>query len=244
MVQALQRTAVRGPTLVRLLARIADVDVSESRQSLSDRLSEWLGWPDAITLSTALAGAPPAAARFAQAAGGDASSLCAHARRSLTAAITAATRAPSMRGASAAQAAAAADTTADYADFRQRYLAVQQAMETDLGDLRARLRVMVAAMGPEMARLATVDAAMERALGARERGLFATVPALLGAHFERLRDAQQPTPAADADTTETRAAAPGAWLRAFRTDMQSVLLAELDVRFQPVEGLLAALRTR
>jgi len=25
--------------------------------------------------------------------------------------------------------------------------------------------------------------------------------------------------------------------------MQSVLLAELDVRFQPVEGLLAALRT-
>jgi Protein of unknown function (DUF3348) len=26
--------------------------------------------------------------------------------------------------------------------------------------------------------------------------------------------------------------------------MQSVLLAELDLRFQPVEGLLAALRTR
>ncbi|MGR5503917.1 DUF3348 family protein [Vibrio sp. DNB22_10_4] len=26
--------------------------------------------------------------------------------------------------------------------------------------------------------------------------------------------------------------------------MQSVLLAELDVRFQPVDGLLAALRTR
>jgi hypothetical protein len=30
----------------------------------------------------------------------------------------------------------------------------------------------------------------------------------------------------------------------FRMDIQSVLLAELDVRFQPVEGLLAALRTR
>jgi hypothetical protein len=28
----------------------------------------------------------------------------------------------------------------------------------------------------------------------------------------------------------------------FRKDMQSVLLAELDIRFQPVEGLLAALR--
>jgi hypothetical protein len=30
----------------------------------------------------------------------------------------------------------------------------------------------------------------------------------------------------------------------FRKDMQSVLLAELDLRFQPVEGLLAAVLTR
>ncbi|KAE8755722.1 DUF3348 family protein, partial [Paraburkholderia madseniana] len=36
---------------------------------------------------------------------------------------------------------------------------------------------------------------------------------------------------------------PGTWLNTFRKDMQSVLLAELDVRLQPVEGLLAALRT-
>ena len=36
----------------------------------------------------------------------------------------------------------------------------------------------------------------------------------------------------------------GAWLDTFRKDMRSVLLAELDIRFQPVEGLLAALRTR
>jgi hypothetical protein len=35
---------------------------------------------------------------------------------------------------------------------------------------------------------------------------------------------------------------PGAWLDAFRKDMRSVLLAELDIRFQPVEGLLSALR--
>ncbi len=35
---------------------------------------------------------------------------------------------------------------------------------------------------------------------------------------------------------------PGAWLAVFQNDMQSVLRAELDIRFQPVEGLLAALR--
>ncbi|WP_241018087.1 DUF3348 family protein, partial [Burkholderia sp. Ac-20349] len=66
MVQAPPRPALSGPTLVRLLARLADADVAESRQTLSDRLSQWLGWTDAITLSSALnaniaAVAPPTA---------------------------------------------------------------------------------------------------------------------------------------------------------------------------------------
>ncbi|HTJ93516.1 MAG TPA: DUF3348 domain-containing protein [Pararobbsia sp.] len=42
------------------------------------------------------------------------------------------------------------------------------------------------------------------------------------------------------DTTRTT----GAWLDKFRADMQSALHAELAIRFQPVEGLLAALRDR
>lgn len=41
-----------------------------------------------------------------------------------------------------------------------------------------------------------------------------------------------------------QASAPDSWLDTFRKDMQSVLLAELDLRFQPVGGLLAALRAR
>lgn len=44
--------------------------------------------------------------------------------------------------------------------------------------------------------------------------------------------------------TRPRHAVPDGWLDVFRKDMQSVLLAELDVRFHPIEGLLAALRTR
>ena len=35
----------------------------------------------------------------------------------------------------------------------------------------------------------------------------------------------------------------GPWLDTFRQDMHTVLLAELDTRMQPVEGLLAALRS-
>ncbi|MBN3805791.1 DUF3348 domain-containing protein, partial [Paraburkholderia sp. Ac-20336] len=44
MLQAPQRTALSGPALVRLLTRFAEVDAVESRQSLSDQLSQWLGW--------------------------------------------------------------------------------------------------------------------------------------------------------------------------------------------------------
>jgi hypothetical protein len=79
-----------------------------------------------------------------------------------------------------------------------------------------------------MARLAEVDAVMEAALTPREHALLAKVPELLGQRFERLRTAVHASPA---------------WLDGFRRDMQSVLLAELDLRFQPVDALLAALRT-
>jgi len=58
-----------------------------------------------------------------------------------------------------------------------------------------------------------------------------TVPLLLEKHFERLRKANRETPASD-----------DAWLAEYCKDMQSVLLAELNLRLQPVEGLLEALR--
>jgi len=87
-------------------------------------------------------------------------------------------------------------------------------------------------------------------LSERERNLLASLPVLLAAHFERLREASQKAAAAAGDGDHTdpaskaAAVAPDAWLDVFRKDMQSVLLAELEVRLQPVEGLLAALRSR
>jgi hypothetical protein len=63
------------------------------------------------------------------------------------------------------------------------------------------------------------------------------VPGLLGGHFERLREGEKRRLAEAQAQAES-----DVWLDVFRKDLQSVLLAELDVRFQPVEGLLAALR--
>ena len=90
-----------------------------------------------------------------------------------------------------------------------------------------------------MTRLAVVDAIMDRALLPKERALFGLIPKLLHTHFERLRLAEAPDLEAE---PAPQPITPGAWLDVFRKDMRSVLLAELDVRLQPVEGLLAALR--
>ncbi|CBJ41140.1 conserved hypothethical protein (plasmid) [Ralstonia solanacearum CMR15] len=246
MAQAPRRTALSGPTLVRLLARLTQIDVPESGQSLSDRLSRWLGWTDAIALSTALSQSPPAIALDAPSAGKDAASLCARVRTALAQAIAGTGEAHGRRGAPAQvpSRGASMDATADYADFRQRYLALQQTMQMEIADLRARLRRMLSAQTPDMARLAVLDASLEQALDAQERNLLARVPTLLGTHFERLRDAERQR-LADAHAPQNVASAPpGAWVDVFRRDMQSVLLAELEIRFQPVEGLLSALRTR
>ncbi|MGY6254289.1 DUF3348 domain-containing protein [Paraburkholderia caledonica] len=301
MLQALQRTAPSGPALIRLLARFADADVLEPRQSLSDRLSQWLGWTDAIALSSALTGAPPSVPAAARAFGSAEEAECARVRASLVKTITgdSAFAVARRRGAGYVEPQA---VPADYALFRQRYQAMQQSMETGVGNLRGRLRALLAAKTPAMGRLALLDAVMERALGERERNLLASVPVLLAGHFERLREAAQQAqdkdpapddgtqaesaasraastaagnaaaaaaagsaaegsvepkvhvqaqpqpqlqaPALDAAPMPAQAVASNAWLDVFRKDMQSVLLAELDVRLQPVEGLLAALRTR
>ncbi|MGR5560004.1 DUF3348 family protein, partial [Vibrio fortis] len=73
-----------------------------------------------------------------------------------------------------------------------RYILMQQTMEMEIGELRGRLRRVLAAKTPDLARLAVLDASMEQALGARERTLLGAIPTMLGPYFERLRAAEQP----------------------------------------------------
>lgn len=232
--QALQRTTVRGPTFIRLLARLTALEAGASGPSLPDRLSRWLDWTHAIALSTALDGRTPPAPEDVPSFDSREEAECARARAVLVKAIEGAREL-------APRAASRSDATADFAPFRQRYLTLQRSMQGTTGQLRGRLRDMLAQVSPSMARLAEVDAVMEMALSPREQKLLATVPAVLGDHFDWLRRAHETEAAAAGEGTAT---SQDSWLDRFRGDMRSVLLAELDVRFQPVEALLAALRTR
>ena len=256
MVHVPERRAVSGPALIRLLARLTDANVAASGQPLADRLGQWLGWTDAIALSTALSGNPPAIEPRGATSDPTEDALCTRVRTTLTNAIARdATLVPerqrSLARGRAVTPAVVDDTPPDYAVYRQCYLSFQEEMEDAIGDLRARLRAMLAVRKPAMARLAAADGVMERVLGTRERTLLAAVPGLLSMHFDRLRAAHEAAHAEAHDASQHDAQALPAeppkananpWLDVFRKDMQSVLFAELEVRFQPVEGLLAALR--
>ncbi len=251
-----------GAPLVRLLARLAEADIAEPRQAFADRLSQWLSWTDAIALSSAL-GAPTAATPMRTRV---VDGAFARQRDALVRAMRddappeprPGDRARAPRGVPAR--AEPAETVADFSSHRRRYLAKQQAMEAGVAALREGLRAALAARSPDLAKLAAVDAVMEQVLGERERELLSLVPVVLAQRFERLRqdelaaraaqgahDAAPPDDGSAAAAPEPPdAAAPaatlsGAWLARFRKDLHELLQAELDLRLQPVEGLIDAL---
>lgn len=205
-----RRTGFTGSALIRLLARWTDLDPADGTGSFADRLSHWVGWTDAIALSSALEAAP-VVLPGRQAAGAVGAAEVERVRTALAAPFE------------------PADET-DFLPYRRRYHARQQAMDTRIGALRQRLRATLGAGSPRSARLAALDATLEQLLAGRERSLLASVPVLLEKRFEQLRRAEPD-------------AAPAAWRAAFAGDMHAVLRAELALRLQPVDGLLAALRT-
>lgn len=231
MQAAPQRSTVRGPAFIRLLTRLTDVDAPQSGASLPDRLSHWLDWKQAIALSTALDGTPAELADDVATFGQAAQDECLRTREALVQAVQT-DRAFLTSAQREALGMPNLDAANDYAPLRQRYIALQRKIQATTGSLRGNLRDMLTQASPEMARLAEVDAVMELALSPREQTLLGKVPTLLGDYFDGLRQRTQ----------GSAAEASALWLDVFRKDMQSILLAELDVRFQPVEGLLAALR--
>ncbi len=228
----LPRTSFNSPRLVRLLAELTGEPATGPKQSFAERLGLWLDLNDAIALSGALAAAAPAPGTAAGASG--AAGLREDFAR-VRAALAESIGADGVAGAGPARirwpapaAGATAETAADFTPYRRYYAAHQREMESAIGLLRSRARQALAACSPALARLAGLDAVLEKALGERERSLLAGVPQLLERRGRALCQAA------------LAAGEPASWLPAFRRDLQAVLFAELEVRLLPVAGLVEA----
>jgi hypothetical protein len=232
-----RRTPLTGSAFVRTLASLNPVPAAAGPDAFAQRLARWVDWTHAFSLSAALG---DAGGRSEVPGFGGQGALSADEREfARVRAALAALIADAPNGAGPARrpnrplaaAAVPADVPIDFATHRQRYAACQLAMETQIVPLRRRLRSSLADRSPALAKLAELDSVLEQVVGAQERTLLATVAAGVGKRLDEMRGAPSDVPVQ-----------PGPWLERFRQEMRGLLLAELDLRLLPVEGLLQACR--
>lgn len=214
--------------LVRLLDAWIRVDPEPGGMDLAERASLWFGPLDAIRLQAAhqalRAIQAPMPRQPREPPPGDAHALASEVQRVRTALSRAIAQDP------LAQAA-----TVDFAGYQRRHLELQRLMEMTIAALRGQLRQALARVSAPLRQLAALDEAMEQLLAAREQALLPAAAALLEHRFVALR----PAAGEPADAPALRA--PGGWLHAFEADWRRALLCELDLRLEPVLGLLEAL---
>ena len=221
----------------------------ESTQGLAERLGAWLDWTDAISLSAALeAGAADSRPNAPPAARGPGIDIVeefnrvrsALGRSIVTDELWAADK-PGLGRVLTPPAGPVVAPAADFLPYRRCHAAHQRAMAASIGPLRTQVRAALSAQSPALGRLAALDAAMDAALAPRERQWLSTLPTLLERHFLRLGRVH-PNPYPHSYPPADPSPQPAAWLAVFCSDMRAVLLAELNLRLLPVEGMIEALR--
>ena len=110
-----------------------------------------------------------------------------------------------------------------FGPYRRRQQDLQRQMEQMVGALRDHVRQALARQSARLRQLAALDAAMEQLIARREQVLLPAAPALLERRFADAR-------AQDAE-----------WRTAYVQEWRQLLLAELELRLEPVAGLIDAL---
>lgn len=216
---------------MRQLARWLPPGADAPRQDVAERLGQWLNVKEAIALHTAqgavAAAGAAAATRARPAAAADALHTALQAELQRVRSVLA----QSILTRDTAHQPDPNDLDTEFAFFHQRLIDQQRRMELSVDALRGHVRQQLARSTPAHAQLAVLDQQMESLFGGREQRLLSGLPAFLRARYQALR-----RQAAASDTPQDLA-----WLRGFETEFEQLLLAELDLRLQPVTGLVEAL---
>ena len=238
--------------LVLLLQQWAQAQGVQARADVAEQLSQWLSTVDAVALSRALHALESVDAREIHAPPQpvDWPAMQATLRRTRAELVELVTAVP----APAKPGRQRADNTppeqpdphaaAEFAGHAARYLALQKQLDARVAALRLQLRQGLSLGPPGLRRLAALDAVLQQMLGAREQRLWTLLPGHLERRMAQLRTAhEQQLKAAGRDDDARQWSLPGGWLHAFERDLQALLLAELQVRLEPVTGLLEAARS-
>ncbi len=246
MTRALTRTNFHSSKLIRTLADLAVLETTGPAAAFGEKLGLWIDFTDAIALTGVHNASPADMQAGAQPMASDSlDEEFARARINLESAVTKSS-APGRGRARAELTLPKLDLPLEdakaYAPFRRYHQAHQRDMETNVRSLRAKVRDGVAKASPKLRQLAALDAAFDGILCEREAKMLSSIPSLLEKRFNHLRKAHLQTLLDQQQTDDNPDLwmKPGAWLARFCTELQTVLLAELDLRLQPAVGLLEA----
>jgi hypothetical protein len=221
------RTHFHSSRLIRVLGDLAVLETAAPGAAFAERLGLWVAYTDAITLCAVQSASPDGALARPDAAAPGVAQAFAQVRAALEAGM--------------AKAGAALTASADYEPYRRHYVAQQRDMELRVGPLREQLREALAKGAPALRQLAALDAAFDGILAEREARLLGALPVLLKKRFAHLQRAhQQQLAPGQPDDQPALGLQAGGWLARFGQELQTVLLAELDLRLQPALGLLEA----
>ena len=227
MARATTRTHFHSSRLIRVLGDLVLLETAAPGAAFAERLGLWVAYTDAITLCAVQSAGPAAAPARPRGTVPAVAEAFASVRAGLEAAIT--------------RAGATLPAGMDYEPYRRHYVAQQRDMELKVGPLRELLREALAQATPELRQLAALDAAFDGILVEREAKLLSALPLLLKKRFTHLYKVhQQQLDPAQPDDNAALWLQAGAWLARFFQELQTVLLAELDLRLQPALGLLEA----
>jgi hypothetical protein len=133
---------------------------------------------------------------------------------------------------------------AAYEPFRNFYVTRQGDLDIKIRQLRSHVKDSIAGLSPELAQLSSLDTLLGDVLSSRTRELFAKVPMFLGRRFGRLLDEHwQELSNKPAVGDIEQWMKPGGWIAKFCGEMRASLLAEIEVRLQPVLGMIDSLPT-
>ncbi len=252
MARSLTRNSFHRSQFVRILTDLAGGDSIRAGDAFAQKLSEWIHVTDAIALRSThtppSANTPVPASIHGSRQDEKVVEDFAQARLALEYALnsqaSSTTKArPSRSNMPSPTKGESLELASVFEPYRRYYLTQQREMDLKVKPIRYKIREALSNASPALQQLAELDTAMETILSPREAMLLAKVPMLLETRFKQLRQAHQDT-LADAQLEDSADLwmKPGGWLSRFRQEMQSLLLAELDLRLQPTLGLVEALQ--
>jgi hypothetical protein len=244
MTQTASSTLLDRSRLVRLLSELSEANFSSADYNLAEHLGRLLSVSDSISLSRSLRHLPEVVgaklATDADAIKDDVLTSREQMMRVIVRSFAAEHEGTGIQVPTVST-GTRAEALETYEPYQRFYSMHQAEMAGAVNSLRQRVRAAVSGFSVELHQLAELDRIIAESLSPHTSKLFNLTAKLLQQRFKQLQTAHR-LKEGDSNSTELHHwLSPGGWLELFYRDLQELLLAELDVRLQPILGLLEAL---